>query len=344
LTDFPPALYYAGMARQGSLISPEEFSAEIAAGMFKPAYYFFGTEDYRIVEAEKFLAEQFLPDRQRTTNYRRLDGRKTGCAAVLAELAAYPMLGERQVIAVSDFQSFKPTEIDRILGMLEPPDPNRIVVFSSPSARMPKRNSALVSKVTKAATGVEFKRLTSRETAATISRKLSRHDVQIDSDALTALVELIAGNRGALEAEVDKLISYKEAGEQITLDDVRQVSTGFQVFSVFTLAEEIISGNAERVLKQVRRLLADGNSPTGILFFVGQHFVSLYLVKNGKPLEPHRRFLASRFRDQALKFDNDRLEHIIQDIAETDASLRRGGIKAEAQLEALVLKLLRQSG
>ena len=66
-----------------------------------PAYYFFGTEDYRIVEAEKYVARQFLPDRQLVTNYRKIDGKKTSCSDLLAELSSLPMLGERQVFGVT---------------------------------------------------------------------------------------------------------------------------------------------------------------------------------------------------------------------------------------------------
>jgi DNA polymerase-3 subunit delta len=331
------------MAVRASLKSPRDLSADITAGRFQPAYYFFGSEDYRIVEAEKFIAQQFLPDRQRVTNYKRLNGRKTNCAEILAELSAYPMLGERQVISISDIQSFKPTEVDRILAMLEPPDPNRIVVFSTPAARIPRRNSSFINKISQASVAVEFSKLTSGETASLITRKLAQHDLEIESSALTTLVELIAGNRGALETEVDKLIDFGEPGAKITLEDVTAVCSGYEVFTIFTLADEIIAGNSRRALSQLRNLIADGNSPTGILFFIGQHFISLYLVKNGKQPDPRRRFLLSKFRQQALKFDNERLEYIIQDIAATDAAMRRSGLKPAAELEALVLRLLNQS-
>jgi len=320
--------------------TPKKLFEDISAGRFKPVYYFYGSEDYRIIEAEKYLAHQFLPDRQLTTNYCKIDARKTGCADILAELAVYPMLGERQIITVSNVQCYRPTEVDRILKVLTPPDPNRIVVFSTPSARTPKKKSAFMNKIAQAAETVEFKKLTARETAGMIRRKLSERELKIEPEALTILTELVAGNRGALEAEVNKLVDYEEQGGTVTVEDVRHVSSGFQVYSVFSLAEEIVAGDSRRVLRQVRALLGDGNSATGILFFIGQHFLFLYLVKNGKPLPARFRWLAGRYRAQVPKFENEQLEQILIEVAQADASLRRQKLKPEIALEVLVLKLL----
>ncbi len=118
------------MAREKVVVTTaQQLVNDIAAGKFKPVYYFFGPEDYRIIEAEKFIATQFLPGTQRSTNYRRLDGRKTGAADLINELAAFPMLGEKQVIAVSDIQHYKPTDLQKILKMFSPTDPNRVIVL-----------------------------------------------------------------------------------------------------------------------------------------------------------------------------------------------------------------------
>lgn len=344
MTCFPMSWYTTAMTRERRSLTPKALSDAVSSGKFEPLYYFYGTEDYRIVEAEKFVAHQFLPERQIPTNYRRMDGRRTKCVDILAELSAYPMLGERQVIAVSDIQSYNASEIDRILKILDPPDPNRIVVFSSPSARTPRKNSAAKNRLASAAVTVEFTKMTARETAGMISRKLAGHGLEIEPDALTLLTELVGGNRGAVETETGKLVDYVGQGRTVTAEDIRAVSAGFQVYSIFTLADEIINGDRRRVLRQVQTLIADGSSPTGILFFVGQHFLSLYLVRNDKPLPPNVRFLAGKFRQQASRFDNRQLEYFLTEIAACDAMMRRQSMKPRMALEALVLKLMESAG
>jgi DNA polymerase-3 subunit delta len=320
-------------------MTPLEFSTAVSSGKFASAYYFHGTEDYRMTEAEKFVAQQYLPAAMYRTNYRRLDGRKISCANLLAELSVYPMLGERQLFAVSNFQHYKPTEIERILKQIVPGDTSRILVFSSPSDKNPKKDSAFLKNVSKVATEVEFKKLSVPEATSTIQRKLAKFDIKIEKEALVLLVDLVSGNRGAIETETDKLIDLKGNGSTIGVADVKNASAGYWTYSVFEIGDRVVSGDTANVLRLIKTLIADGNNPTAILYFLSSHFISLYLVKNGKPLETYRRWLTGKFKTQADQYESDRLEQIIIELAETDAQLRRSPARPEFLLESLALRL-----
>lgn len=321
-------------------MNPRDLSAELSKGKFRPAYYFFGSEDFRIIEAEKYVARQFLPDKQLAVNFRRLDGRKTSCADLLAELSVYPMLGEKQVISVSDFQSYKPTEQDRIIKLLTPTDPNRIIIFFTPSTRTPKKNSAFFKKISQVAETIEFQRLTREETSRVVHAKLSKGGLTIDPDARDLLVDLLAGNRGAAEVELAKLLDFREPGGNISADDVRKIAAGYQVYDIFELAEDIVSGDRAKVLRSIDSLLAAGQSPTGLLFFVGQHFVALYLVKGGKPLDARRRWLTRRFQSQAAKYSLEELARMVLAVADCDSKLRRSPMSQKIELERMTLQLM----
>jgi DNA polymerase-3 subunit delta len=322
------------------LSSPQKLISDIAKGRFQPVYYLFGSEDYRIAEAVKYLARSFLPDRQMITNFRRLDGRKIKSADLVAELSVFPMLGERQAFAVSDIQSYKPTEVERILKLLEMPDANRIVMFTTPSARAPKKKSAFFKKISAAAEAVEFGPLTEAQSENQIRSKLKKAGLEIEPEALRNLTGLLAGNRGALEMEVGKLIDFKNEGETVTAEDIASVGAGYEAYSIFELAEQVVTGDRAKVLAMIRRFLAEGSSATGVLFFLGQHFVSLYLVKAGKRLEPFRRWLEPKFRSQAAQYAPGQLEEIIRLIAETDADLRRRRTPPELLLDQLVVRIM----
>ncbi len=319
--------------------TPATLFKDITAGRFKPAYYFFGPEDYRIAEAEKFVAHQFLPNRQVTTNLYKIDGRRTKAGDLMAELSNFPMLGEKQVFIVRDFQSYKPTEVTRILGLLSPADPNRIIIFSSPSVRTPKRNSAFLNNVSRVAETIEFKKLTFEESAGQIRTRLEKEGISINPDALRMLAELLGGSRGAMEAEIGKLVNFKSSGETVEVEDIKKISAGYEVFSIFDLADYIVAGNTRKVLQMVRTLLSEGNSPATLTTLMQQHFTSLYLVKNGKSPLGKRGFLVHKFRQQSDRYANDRLEGIIIEIAAADSQLRHKGIKPETTLEMLAMTL-----
>ncbi len=320
--------------------TPAQLLKEINAGKFKPAYYFYGAEDYRIIEAAKYVARQFLPDRQIATNYRKLNGRKMSAPDVIAELANLPMLGERQVFNIAEFQSYKPTEVERILKMLQPPDPNRVVVFTSPSARMPKKKSKFLNTISAAAEAVEFPKLTPGEVRAQVQTRLGKVNLQIEPKALILLVEMLAGNLGAVVGEVDKLANFRQPGETVTYDDVAGIVAGYEVFSIFELADLVAQGSASEVLHMLERLMLEGNSPVSLCTFITQHFLRLYLIRNGKPLPGNFAWLERRLRPQAARYEPARLEQIIKDLAETDAELRGGNLPPKLALEILVVGLV----
>ncbi|MEW5995350.1 MAG: DNA polymerase III subunit delta, partial [Candidatus Zixiibacteriota bacterium] len=247
------------------MVSPSQLHKEITAGRFKPAYYFFGSEDYRIAEAEKFVAHQFLPDKQLVTNYHKIDAARTSTPDLINELSALPMLGERQVFAIYNFQSCSPTDVDRVLKMVDRQVSDRVIIFSSPSAKTPKKNSAFYKKISEAAETVEFRRLTEKEMAQHVKGRLKEAGIAIEAEALKLFCELIAGNRGALVAETAKLVDFKQAGEVIKVDEVRQLTAGHEVFGIFEVADLVIQGNARRVLQSIESLLAGGYTPSTLV-------------------------------------------------------------------------------
>ncbi|MCK4632529.1 MAG: DNA polymerase III subunit delta [candidate division Zixibacteria bacterium] len=329
------------------MVTPQTLFKEISAGKFKPAYYFFGSEDYRITEAEKYIAGQFLPDLQRTTNYRKIDGRRTSCTDLALELSNLPMLGERQLFAISDFQSYSPKEVVRILGLLSPPDVNRVVIFKSPSVRAPKKKSALLKNLDAAVEVVQFDRLNEGEVSRRASGRLKKAGIEIEPAALKLLIALIAGDGGGLEGEVNKLLNYKANGGVIEVSDVERVCSGHEVHNIFELADKVVAGDVGDVLKTLNGLVAEGHSPVTLTTLLQQHFTSLYLVKNGKRALGNRNFpfILNRLRRQGSRYDNIQLEQIIIQIAETHADLLKGKVKKQETLvEMLMIQLVQGSG
>jgi len=320
-------------------LTPQKLLADISAGKFSPVYYFYGDEDFRIVEAEKYISSQFLPGQLLMTNSKRIDGKRTPVAELLAELSVFPMLGERQVFVVTDIQHYKPNDLERILKILTPPDKSRVIMFSTPSSKRPKKDAAILRKMNEAAEVVEFKQLTLLEMENLVAARLGKGSIKIERDALKLLTELLAGNRGAAESEIEKLVNYKASGETVTLEDIRTIAGGYQTYEVWDIGHHVVKGQTQKALSLIRRMISEGNTATGILYFLSRHLISLYLVQNNKPLEPTQRWMAFKYREQTGVYDNARLEQMIIQVVETDAQLRRAKVKPELLLEMLVLQI-----
>ena len=335
MTSLHRRLYTDGMT------TPRQLLKEISEGKFKAAYYFYGSEDYRISEAVKYIAHQFLPDKQISVNYRKFDGRKTKAPDLITELSTLPMLGEKQLFVVTDMQSYKPTEISKIISIIPPVDPHRVVIFTSPSLRTPRKGAAFFKTIGAVAEIVEFKKMTPGEVAAVIQAKLSKAQLSIEPNALKLFTELIAGNRGALETESQKLINYKNSGETVTAEDIHTLCSGYEVFQVFELADHVVKGDAPTLMKMLWSILSEGGSPVQLTSLMQQHFSTLYLVKHGKKPIGNRGFLLYKLKPQADKYTDLMLEQIIIDIAEADGQLRKSGMSPEMVLETLALSLVR---
>lgn len=322
--------------------SSEQLARDVKAGRFQPVYYFYGPEDFRKRTAEQFLIEKFIPKSQAGTNVTRIDGKRTKLADILNELAAIPMLGERQVFTISDIQSFKPTEVDKILKMFDPPDPNRLGILTSPSDKTPSKKSAFLKKMSERVTTVWFDQLKSDQAGRMIGTRLQAEGLKIDETALSLMLELIAGNYGALQSETEKIIHYKkdQGDDHISVDDVKEVCSGFEMYTVFQLGQYVAERDVTRALKMVDQLIAIQSSVSGsILYFLGEHFVLLYMLRNGKRLPGSRAWKAAQLRPQAEQFTSERLEEIILKIADTTARMRRQQMDNRLAMEALVVEL-----
>lgn len=332
----PPAVLFLAMA------SPRQFVDDITKGRFKPVYYFYGSEDYRRTEAEKFVADHFLPDLQRSINYLKIDCKKTSPAELAAALANLPMLGERQVYVVGSFDSYKPKDQEQLLKYIKPKDPNRVIILSTPSAKTPRKDSVFFKTISAVAEPVEFKKMEASDAHDTIVKRLAKNKLAIDADARELLVGLIDGDRGGLESELNKLIDFKSEGGSITIDDIKKVCAGYEIFNIFELGDVIVQRNAPRALKMVQSLVGAGTNIDYLISQLQAHFISLYLVKNGKAPVGNRNFgfLLAKFRNQAKSYSNQQLEEIIIALDEANVELRHKRFTEELVLETLTFKLI----
>jgi DNA polymerase III delta subunit len=306
----------------GAVITPIELNHELESGKFRPAYYFFGSEDYRIKEAEKRLLKLFLPQSQLSTNYTTLAASKERIGDILMELSIVPMLGERQVFTINDVQSMSVDEIEKIFILLTPPDPNRIVIFTSPSSKLPRKDSKVLKFLEQKAITVRFDRLTAQFSEAKINAILKENQVSIDADARRILVMLGGGDVGGLTEETYKLVNYVGQGGTIKKEDVALLGSDYQSFQIYELAKEVALGRLDKAMEIIDFLLKQGERASALVFWMAEHFIDLYLVKNKKALSGRGRKTEWKYYDQVGLFDNGQLEKTIILIAEADSDLR----------------------
>ncbi|HSH00500.1 MAG TPA: hypothetical protein VLB27_10640, partial [candidate division Zixibacteria bacterium] len=157
------------------------------------------------------------------------------------------------------------------------------------------------------------------------------------TQALRELFELTAGDSGRLVNECEKLASFVGAGGVVSAQQVRDICAENPRRTVFELVDIVAAGDLSEARCSLEKLLTAGESPTGLLFWLGSHYLNLYLLREGRELAPQMRWLANRLRGQAKSFSSEQLREAISQIADCEAFMK-GGVsrrRAESPREAL---------
>ena len=320
-------------------MSPSELAKEISAGRFEPLYFFYGSEDFRIKEATRAIVSKFLPRQQLATNYNQVSAAKSRIEDILTDLSVFPMLGERQVFVISDIQALSPANIEKIFATLSPTDPNRVVILTCPAAKMPRKNTKLLKILTENTTSVEFPKLARGSSISKIKSLIKPHEVEIEGEALNILAEMLGGNLGALTGEVNKLIDHVGSGGTIKKQHIAALSCDFQAFNIFELVNYAALGDFDKSMTVIDFLTKKGERPSGLLFWLGEHFIGLYLTQNQKSPTSGRKSTAWKYAGQLNRFSNEKLERIILLIADADFDLRNNVGPDRLILERLIFEI-----
>ncbi len=322
-------------------MTPIELNRELESDRFRPAYYFFGEAEFRIKEAEKAIVRHFLPKSQLAANHTSLSARRVGMGDILTELSIFPLLGEKKAFTIGDIQSFSPAEVEKILSLLIPPDPNRVVILVSSADKISLKRSKIHQLLNEKIAAVEFKKVPGAQAEKKIVSVLREQEISIDPEALQALIMLGGGDMGGLNEELNKLINYVGRGGIVRKEEILKVCSDYQAFEIYELVNVIASGKLTQALEMAGTLIAQGEKASGLLFSIGEHFVDLYLVSNNKPLPPRKRGGEWKFKDQTRVYSNAQFEKIIGLIASADFDLRNNIRPESLIVEKLILNICR---
>jgi DNA polymerase-3 subunit delta len=313
-------------------------------------YLLYGPEELTRTEALARLKAQIPPDLA-DLNISSLDGKKLKLDALVSACEAFPFIAERRLVIVSDLLKHQKAgkERDELRAYLERVPPTCDLVFVE-SEEFDKR-SAVFTYLKKAAEVQEFVPKEGGDLVRWLNERARLLDAKLDGPAAQRLIEYVGNEGRALVNELGKLAAYVGRGGRITVDTVDLLVQDGQEQNLFAFIDELSLRRRGAALQSLRRLFADGQAATYILFMVARQVRILLSVKElaGQRLRPddiaaqlgQRPFVVRKALDQARGFSDAELTDLHDRVLALDQATKTGRIESETGLEMLVVELCR---
>ena len=260
----------------------QKFKADLSAGAVGCAYIFCGEESYLREHYLEELRKKLVPAGFEEFNYHRLEGKDLTVQTLTEMAEAMPMLSERTLIVVTDFDIFKMGEEQRekFIALLEdiPPYCCLVFVYDTVAYKPNKTMKKLCKAIGDHVQAVEFRAQDSSDLVAWIARRFRALDKEIDRQTAEYLIFTCGGLMTGLVPEISKIAAYAK-GKAITQKDIDAVADPVLSAEVFKLSDAVLQGNYDLAASILGDLLKMQTEPIMILAALGSQLRRIYTAR-----------------------------------------------------------------
>ena len=328
----------------------ETLKKDLSAGKPGRLYIFHGEETYlRDYYLDK-LRDTVLTGGLGEFNRHDLDAKGMNPHALEEAVDCLPMMAERTLVLVTDYDPFKAGERDReeyirILSSL--PDYCCLVFLYDLIDYKPDARTKLAQAVKKSGTAVNFVRQGQRELTDWVRRHFKALGKEIDPRLCGELIFLCGDLMHNLQQEIGKIGTYAK-GPAITRADIEAVATPQLDAVVFRIADAIGEKNYDKAAKILGELYQMQKSPYEILSALSKQLRQLYSARLA--LDGRRnaawvaqlwgmRYPADRLMVSARRFSLPWCRRAVARCAQTDLAMKSTGQDPKELLTTLLLEL-----
>ncbi|HEX5442014.1 MAG TPA: DNA polymerase III subunit delta [Ktedonobacterales bacterium] len=193
-----------------------------------------------------------------------------------------------------------------------------------------------------------FSKPTGTQLTDWVTRRARAQQRRITAEAARMLVESLGDDLRMLASEIDKLGTYVGEGGEIRAEDVRALTPVARQSKVFDLTDALARRDTSTALALLHELLANGESPLGIVALTAYQTRSLMQVKllSDRGMPAHQiasaagiaPFVVEKSLRLARRFTFAQLEAAHRALLAIDTALKRSRMTPELALDLLVLE------
>ncbi len=324
---------------------------DLKSGQIGQMYVFHGEEKYLMEQCVTQIRRQLVPEGMEEFNLHTFQGKDIDVAELATTMDNFPMMSERTLILVTDFDLFGCSEKKKeILTQAISDLPEYLcLVFVYDLLEYKIGNGKFQNLVKKTAEIVDFAPLDQGDLVDWVRRRFKEMGKTIDDADSEYLLFLCGGLMTGLQGEIHKIASYASE-TKITRRDINAVAEPVLEAQVFDITNAIGSRNFVKALGALADLYAMKVKPQQIMGFLCKHLRQMYsarLVLEARKGTPRLMELWNmRTNWQADKLMNCArscslawCRKAVQMAAETDLAMKSSGRDAEELLSELLLRL-----
>ena len=320
-------------------MTPEELSAELAAGRLRPAYLLAGEEPLLREDALRSLREAALAGAGDAFDFERIEAARAQAGALADSLRILPVVAPHRLVVLEEPDASRSGVGDALPELLaEHSAGERVTCVLVAVASKPDRRARWVRAFADAVVECTGPRRTA-EIAAFVRREAERQGIALERGAAELLAERAGPQLLWLRQEIAKLALLAGDGRGVTRAHVAAGTQDASESPIWDLTDAIGEGRAGDALGVLARLLAAGAPPPVLLGSIVSHFRRLLRVAHGAEVSGPP-FVQRKLAQQARRFGAARLRASLDAIHDTDLALKgEGALPAHLALERLILAL-----
>jgi len=328
--------------------SVETFLSSIKKKDFAPVYFFSGEEDFLIDEILDAVVEEGVDPATRGFNLDIINGSETDGKDIVSIASSFPMMADRRVVIVKDFDRVANKEL--IEPYLEHPSPSTCLILTAAKPDTRKKPYPLLKK--NSVVG-EFGRLYDNEIPGWIQRRASQFRKTITPEAAELLQAYVGNSLREVSNQIDKLLIAIGSRSTIELQDVEAVVGISKEFTVFELTKMVGEKNISRSLEIVERMLDSGESPQLIVVMLTRHFIIMTKLRELQASSKSEFELAGAVRvspyfikeylSQLRGYSPADIENAFLALTKADRELKSSVADSKLIMDVLLCEIMRQS-
>ena len=260
----------------------QQLKKDIAAGTLGNAYVFYGEETYLREYYLSRAVEKLTGGSFSAFNYHRLEGKDLSVQTLSEQVEAMPMMAERTVVQVTDYDIFKQGEEQRraFIALLEDlPDYCCLIFVYDQLEYKPNRTMKnLCRAMDQRVRTVKFEAQSRGDLINWIGRRFRAEGKTIDAQTAEHLIFTCGSLMNSLIPEIGKVAAYAR-DQAITKKDIDAVAAPILEAQMFDMTAAVSRRDFDRAAEILGALLKLQEEPIVLLAVLGRELRRLYTAR-----------------------------------------------------------------